>query len=141
MWFCSQSETKLGLVIDVLLQALKFLVILCSLCVVLICFNFYSDKGLDFWMTWYFRLPGEEQQGDLPIGLKCVPVLMDMWGNSANLAPQDFGMNRQTGVRLRLVCLATATDMQIFATLKPVSSVYSSLLLFVFSRQTANSHM
>jgi hypothetical protein len=80
-------------------------------------------KGLDFWMTWYFRLPGEELQADLPIGSKCVRVQMDMWDSSVNLVPQDFVMNRQMEVRLHLVCLAIAMDMQISVTLRLVSGV------------------
>jgi hypothetical protein len=71
-------------------------------------------------MMWYFRLPGEEPQADLPIGLKCVHVLMDMWDNSVNLVPQDFVMNRQMAVPLPLVYLVIATDMQISVMLRLV---------------------
>lgn len=73
---------------------------------------------------WYFRLPGEELQGDLPVGLKCVLVLTDTWGSSVNLVPQDSGMNQQMGVHLHLVYLATAMDMQISVMLRLVSLVH-----------------
>jgi hypothetical protein len=91
-------------------------------------------------MMWYFRLPGEEQQGDLPIGLKCALVLMDMWGNSVNLVPQDFGMNQQMGVPLHLVYLVTAMDMQISVTLRLVSLVQYPFSLFIFSQLMATMY-
>jgi len=83
---------------------------------------------------WYFRLPGEELQAELPIGLKCVPVLMDMWDSSVNLVPQDFVMNQQMVVPLPLVYRVIAMDMQISVMLRLVSIIFFCLvqLKFVF---------
>jgi hypothetical protein len=75
-------------------------------------------------MMWYCRLPGEELQAELPIGSKCVPVLMDMWDSSVNLVPQDFVMNQQMVVRLLLVYHVIAMDMQISVMLRLVSIVF-----------------
>jgi len=74
-------------------------------------------------MMWYFRLPGEELQAELPIGSKCVPVLMDMWDSSVNLVPQDFVMNQQMVVPLPLVYHVIAMDMQISVMLRLVSII------------------
>jgi len=72
-------------------------------------------------MMLYFKRPDEEQQGGLPIGLKCVHVLMGMWDSSVNPVRQDFGTNRQMEVHLHLVYLVTAMDMLIFVMLRLVS--------------------
>lgn len=92
-------------------------------------FYFCSPKGLDFWMMLYFDQPAEEPQDDRQIGLKCVHVQMDMWGNFVNLAHQGSVMNRQTGVHLHLVYLATVMDMQISVTLRLVSVTLHVLVL------------
>ena len=84
---------------------------------------FCATKGLDFWMMWYFRLPGEELQAKLPTGSKCVRVLMDMWDSSVNLVPQDFVMNQQMVVPLPLVYHVIAMDMQISVMLRLVSII------------------
>ena len=87
------------------------------------CSLFCATKGLDFWTMWCFRLPGEELQAELPIGLKCVHVLMDMWDSSVNLVPQDFVMNQQMAVPLPLVCHVIAMDMQTSVMLRLVSVI------------------
>jgi len=79
---------------------------------------------------WYFRLPGEELQAELPIGLKCVPVLMDMWDSSVNLVPRDFVMNQQMVVPLPLVYRVIAMDMQISVMLRLVA-VYANTIRLV----------
>jgi len=106
------------------------------------CSLFCATKGLDFWMTWYFRLPDEELQAELPVGLKCVPVLMDMWDSSVNLVPQDFVMNQQMVVRLPLVYRVIAMDMQISVMLRLVSIIcFCAIQLKLFSKGLYFSHL
>jgi hypothetical protein len=85
-------------------------------------------------MMWYFRLPAEEQQVDLPIGLKCARVLMDTWDSSVNLVPQVFVMNLQMEVHLHLVYRVIAMDMQISVMLRLVSAKF----VFVQSNKIVN---
>ena len=84
---------------------------------------FCATKGLDFWTMWYFRPPGEEPQAELPIGLKCVLVPMDMWDSSVNLVLQDFAMIQQMVVPLPPVYHVIAMDMQISVMLRLVSII------------------
>jgi len=105
------------------------------------CSLFYGTKELDFWTMWYFRLPGGELQAELPIGSKCVPVLMDMWDSSVNLVPQDFVMNRQMVVPLPLVYHVIAMDMQISVMLRLVSIIcFCGVQLKLLSNSLYFSH-
>jgi hypothetical protein len=72
---------------------------------------------------WYFGPPGEELQADLPMGSKCVHVLMDMWDSSVNLVRQDFVMNQQMVDPLLLVYRVIAMDTQISVMLRQVSII------------------
>ena len=106
------------------------------------CSLFCATKGLAFWTMWYYRLPVEELQAELPIGSKCVPALMDMWASSVNLVPQDFAMNQQMVVLLPLVYHVTAMDMQISVMLRLVSIIcFCGVQLELLSNSLYFSHL